>query len=419
MLDARILYVEGDTCNHLAFSILIGMLIFYYIRYDKMIKILIFIFLLKEYKYMEYKKNLKRIGQIIFVLVSIVLFSINIDLGELTTGVVDQQFTEGEVISVDFGGEGVQNLEILLQSGENVSVVNDSSQFANEKKYALGDNVVLDQYQERFYIIDYVRRPALIILFGLLLALVLITNRAKGITSLLSIGFSFLVLFKLVLPLLLRGADPVLTALLGSLLIIPSIFCLSHGFNRKTSIAMAGTLITLVITGLLATIFDDLAYLSGIATEEAGFLKVGLGENINFRGLLLAGIIISILGVLDDVTITQASVVEQLKASKKGITFNELYSRSMTVGRDHIASVVNTLILVYAGASLPLLLLFMDTSQGIGQIVNLEFVAEEIVRTLIGSIGLVLAVPITTLLASIAYNKIDNLEPIDNHGHSH
>ena len=356
---------------------------------------------------MKDEEKFKRIGQVVFVVASFVLLFINIDLGHLVTGSVDQQYAEGEVVSVDLGGEGVQNLEILLHSGEKVSVVNDYMQFANEKKYVLGDDLVLDQYQEEFYIIDYVRRPALKILFALFIVLVVMVNGGKGIASLLSMGFSFLVLFKLVLPLLLSGVSPIFAVLLGSLLIIPAIFCLSHGFNRKTSIAMVGTLITLLITGLIATVFTDLADLSGLATEEAGFLKVGLGENIDFRGLLLAGIIISILGVLDDVTITQASVVEQLKASKKGITFNELYSRSMAVGRDHIASVVNTLILVYTGASLPLLLLFMDASQGIGQIVNLEFMAEEIVRTLIGSVGLILAVPITTLLASIAYSKMD------------
>ncbi len=366
---------------------------------------------------MKLKINLKRIGQIIFVLVSIALFTINIDLGKTSINDTDQQYLEGEIVSSRISDNQKQFLKIILQNGESVPATNNFSAFANEKIYAVGDKVVLSQYQDGFYITDYVRRPALILLLIIFAGVILIVNRRKGFYSLLSMGFSFLVLFKLVLPLLLTGMNPVFAALLGSVFMLPAIFYLSHGFNRKTSIAMAGTLITLVITGLLATVFTEIGHLSGLATEEAGFLKVGVGENINFQGLLLAGMMISILGVLDDVTITQTSVVEQLKASKKNIVFKELYSRSMAVGRDHIASVVNTLVLVYTGASLPLLLLFVDASQGISQTLNLEFMAEEIVRTLVGSIGLVLAVPITTLLASFVYNKMENVE-LD-HEHSH
>lgn len=360
---------------------------------------------------MKYKFKLKHLGQIVFALFSVALFFVDIDFGQLSVDEDDKQYVEGEIISSNIGVDQVQNLDLILQNGEKISIKNNFTAFANEKVYAVGDKVVLDNYEDGFYIVDYVRKPALALLFGLFVVVVLLVNRRKGIYSLLSMGFSFLVLFKLLLPLLLIGVDPVLAVLLGAGLMLPVIFYLSHGFNRKTTIAMVGTLVTLTITGILATIFTEVAKLSGLATEEAGFLKQVAGANINFQGLLLAGMIISILGVLDDVTITQTSVVEQLKASKNRITFKELYTRSMSVGRDHIASVVNTLILVYAGASLPLLLLFVDASQqSIGQILNLDFMAEEIVRTLVGSIGLVLAVPITTLFASFVYNRVKKLE---------
>lgn len=371
-------------------------------------------------------KNWKRFWQLLFIFVSIGLLLLNIDLNEISKDQFNQDYFEGEVKTVSVSDQ-IQTLNILLQDGprakETVRLENDLNSYINSKEYQVGDEVVLVYYEndlgsEQLYIMDYVRRPSIFLLFGIFLGVVLIINRKKGIYSLLSMAFSFLVLFKLVLPLLLKGFDPVFTALLGALFILPAIFYLSHGFNKKASIAIGGTLITLLITGILATIFSELAQLSGLASEEANFLKTGIGQGINFQGLLLAGMIISVLGVLDDVTITQTSVVQQLKAAQKKISFKELYGRSMSVGRDHIASVVNTLILVYTGASLPLLLLFIDSSQTLGEILNLEFIAEEITRTLIGSIGLIFAVPITTFIASLVFHKDEHVE-CDEHGHVH
>jgi len=165
---------------------------------------------------------------------------------------------------------------------------------------------------------------------------------------------------------------------------------------------MGGTLIALIITGILANIFVEAAKLTGFASEEAGFLQVAKGGAINMKGLLLAGIIIGLLGILDDVTVSQAAIVFQLKEANNRLKFNQLYQRAMRVGQDHIASMINTLILVYAGASLPLLLLFIDSPRPFLEVVNYEIIADEVVRTLVGSIGLILAVPLTTLIASLA-----------------
>jgi uncharacterized membrane protein len=183
-------------------------------------------------------------------------------------------------------------------------------------------------------------------------------------------------------------------------MIIPATFYPSHGFNRKTHIAVFSTLIALVATGFLAKFFINFAKLSGLSSEEAGFLQVLNPEVSSMQGLLLAGIIIGVLGVLDDVTVSQASIVGQLKSANPELNTRQLYVRAMKVGHDHISSMVNTLVLVYAGASLPLLLLFTDAAKPFIELVNYEIIADEVVRTLVGSIGLILAVPITTLLAS-------------------
>ena len=155
----------------------------------------------------------------------------------------------------------------------------------------------------------------------------------------------------------------------------------------------------------MANIFVEAAKLTGFASEEAGFLQVAKQGAMNMKGLLLAGIIIGVLGVLDDITISQSAIVFQLKEANEKLKFNELYKRAMNVGQDHISSMVNTLVLVYTGAALPLLLLFIDNPHPFSEIVNYEIIADEIVRTLVGSIGLILAVPITTVIASLVAEK--------------
>jgi len=175
--------------------------------------------------------------------------------------------------------------------------------------------------------------------------------------------------------------------------------------SKKTTIAAISTIATLIFAGLLATFFAKLGNLTGLSSEEASYLQVETAEKINFKGLLLSGMLLGLLGVLDDITISQASIVKQLKGANPNISKSELYSRAMSVGRDHISSMVNTLILIYAGSALPLLLLFVDYAQPLNQILNIEPVAEEVIRTLVGSVGLILAVPVTTMLAIAVYHK--------------
>ena len=202
---------------------------------------------------------------------------------------------------------------------------------------------------------------------------------------------------------------------------------LTYGWNLKTHAAVLGMVSALVITGTLAWFFVVFTRLTGAGDENALFLMQMLNSNINLRGLLLGGMIIGALGVLDDLVITQASAVFELYGANSGLDFRGLYNSAMRIGRDHVAATVNTLVLAYAGASLPMLLLFSLGRGNYGFLVNYSFVAEEVVRTLVGSLGLIAAVPLTTLIAAeLALNsqKLGKWEQVlgpegSGNGHSH
>ena len=303
-----------------------------------------------------------------------------------------------------------QKLEILVTKGslkdKKITIENGNLPMSNLQKYKVGDELVINygkdfEGNDSFYITDYVRRSALLWLFVIFVIAAVAIGRWQGMTSLFGMGISFLVIFKFILPKIYAGNDPIQIAILGSLVIIPATFLLSHGVNKKTVIAVIGTLISLVVTGILANAFVEASKLTGFASEEAGFLQAYKPGLINIKGLLLAGIIIGVLGVLDDITISQSAIVQQLKAANPKLKAGELYKKAMAVGKDHIASMVNTLVLVYTGAALPLLLLFIDNPHPFSEVVNYEIIADEVVRTLVGSIGLILAVPITTFIASL------------------
>lgn len=294
--------------------------------------------------------------------------------------------------------------------GRSLIIENGLIPTADNRHYKPGDKVIVSyskdfEGNDYFVITDYVRRSALYVLAAVFVVLTALVGGVWGIRSLAGMLFSFAVIFVFVLPQILAGQNAVVIAVLGSAIIIPVTFVLSHGMSKKTLVAAVGTVITLVLTGLIAALFVDATHLTGFSSDEAGFLQFELGERINMKGLLLAGIIIASLGILDDITISQASIVEEIRAANKKLKNREVFNRAMNVGRDHIASLVNTLILVYTGASLPLLLLFINNPRPFSEVVNYEIIADEIVRTLVGSIGLILAVPITTVLAAYYYTK--------------
>ena len=307
-------------------------------------------------------------------------------------------------------GEMFQKLEVKITSKgdlyeQKISVENLDPRI----EYKVGNKLMIYQAdEETFFIADQVRTDALLILFVIFIFMVLLISKWRGLGSLLGMAFSFLVIIYFILPKIAEGNNPILIAILGSLMIIPATFYPSHGVNSKTTVAVFSTLLALLVTGFLANFFINFAKLSGLSSEEAGFLQVMYPGLLNMKGLLLAGVIIGVLGVLDDITVSQASIVQQLKIANPNLKTGELYIRAMQVGHDHISSMVNTLVLVYAGASLPLLLLFNDAARPFAEIINYEIIADEIVRTLVGSIGLILAVPISTFLAVIFVDKTDN-----------
>ncbi|MGI5339056.1 YibE/F family protein [Streptomyces sp. CA-181903] len=273
------------------------------------------------------------------------------------------------------------------------------------RQYTVGQRVVLAYAPKapenlRYSVMDVDRDLPVGLLAGLFAVAVVAIGRLRGVFALVALVISFGVLTLFILPAILQGSDPLLVAVVGGSAIMLIALYLCHGLNARTSVAVLGTLTSLLVIGVLGSWFIDWARLTGNTDDQTGLVH-GLFPGIETQGLLLAGIIIGSLGVLDDVTVTQTSAVWELKEANPSASWRKLYGAAMRIGRDHIASVVNTLVMAYAGASLPLLLLFSIADSGVGTVATSEIVAEEIVRTLVGSIGLVLSVPVTTLLAAL------------------
>jgi uncharacterized membrane protein len=254
--------------------------------------------------------------------------------------------------------------------------------------------------QPTFYNIrDLERGRPMVALAALFVVAVIAFGRWQGVRSLIGLACSFAVIVGFVVPAILRGRSPVPVALVGAMAIMLASLYLSYGVGRKTTSAVVGTALALALTGALTAGFVELAALTGLASEEARNASFQVG-GISLQGLLLAGIILGGLGVLDDVTVSQASLVFELRRADPAATLAELVRGGLAVGRDHVAASVNTLFLAYAGASLPLLVLFVSGGDALGTVATSEAVAVEVVRTLCGSVGLIAAVPLTTVLAA-------------------
>ncbi|WP_406094718.1 YibE/F family protein [Streptomyces sp. NBC_01013] len=252
----------------------------------------------------------------------------------------------------------------------------------------------------QYSVTDVNRKFPLMLLAGIFALVVVVVGRMRGVMALVALALSFAILTLFILPGILQGSNPLVVAVVGASAIMLIALYICHGLTARTSVAVIGTLISLLLIGLLGSLFVGWATLSGNTDDNTGLIH-GLYPHIDMSGLLLAGVIIGSLGVLDDVTVTQTSAVWELHQADPTMSAKDLYRAGIRIGRDHIASVVNTLVLAYAGAALPLLLLFSIAQSGVGTVANSELVAEEIVRTLIGSIGLVASVPVTTALAAL------------------
>ncbi len=277
-------------------------------------------------------------------------------------------------------------------------------------RFTVGDQIVLaytggDPTDPGAYQIqDFQRGASMLWLVALFAAAVLLLGRWKGLASLAALGFSFLVLAVYLFPAILNGADPVIVGVLAAGVIMFGVLYLTHGVCAQTSSAVLGTVLSLGLIGVLGTAFSAATQLTGLDDDTANLISV-LGQGIDARGLLLAGMIIGALGVLDDVTVTQTSAVWELRRANPALGARALYTAALRIGRDHISSAVNTLALAYAGAALPVLLAFSLSGQSFGTLITAQNVAQEVVRTLVGSIGLVAAVPITTAIAAVVVTR--------------
>ncbi len=264
-----------------------------------------------------------------------------------------------------------------------------------------GDNVVLgyEPSTDFYFYGDRDRGNTLLWLTVLFAVVVVALGRWRGLSALAAMAITVVVLVGFVAPSVLDGNDPILVAVVAGAAIAFLSLYLTHGFTPTTTVALAGTLASLVLTLVISALFFDAANFSGLATEEG--LTLPLIADVNLSSLLLGGAVIGALGALDDVTVTQVATVAELRHRNSKLTIAELITSGIRVGREHIASTVNTLLLAYAGASMPLLLVFAASDQPLGVVANSEIVAVEIVRTLCGSIGLVAAVPVTTVMAAV------------------
>lgn len=256
-----------------------------------------------------------------------------------------------------------------------------------------------------YTIVDFERKPPLLWLTLIFAALVIAFGRWRGALSLVGLAISLAIVMVFIVPAILDDAPPLAVALVGSMAVMLTTIPLAHGLGPKSLAAITGTAVSLALVVGLAVLFADLAHLTGFASEEATTLAAN-NQGIDFQSLLIAGMVIGSLGVLDDVTVSQASTVMALRGANPQQRFFELFRRAIEVGRDHVSATVNTLVLAYVGASLTTLLVFSSGDLSPLEAVNLEVIASVVVATLVGSIGLICAVPITTALAAVLASDV-------------
>jgi len=296
----------------------------------------------------------------------------------------------------------------LLDSGKivpsEIEFPSGSNQILKKGQVVIVNPQTIDE-QTVYPIVDLYRVPSILVLAAVFVITTLFVTTKKGALSFVSLGGSALVLFLYTVPQLLSGSQPFFVILASSLFISAIVVYPAHGFSTLSHTAVACMVITLAAVSILSLVVVDFSKLSGAGSEEAVFLQLDPSIKLNLRSLLLGGMILATLSVLDDSVISQISVVRELKRANPKLQDRDLFLRGMEVGKDHVSTLVNTLFLAYAGASLPLFLLFTQSSLPWWAALNDQLVAEEVVRTLVGSIGLVLSIPLTTAVASFVVSR--------------
>ena len=308
-----------------------------------------------------------------------------------------------QLVTLDILSGEEKGNELLVEHGKSFSLT-------DSQRVKSGDTVVVvktfSPMGTLYFIGDKFRLPYL----GLILLIFVVTvvglSRLKGLNSFIGLLITIFILVKFIVPQILAGHNPLAIALIGAVITAFFSLYMAHGLNIRTTLSLASTLLALGASALMAVGFVNISKLFGTGSEEAFYLMMRTDQNLNLKGILLAGIIIGALGVLDDITTAQTATVDEIKKANPSLTFTDLYKRGISVGHEHISSLVNTLVLAYAGASMPLFLIFsVDKSKPLWVILNSEYLAEEVIRTLVGSITLVLAVPLSTLIAAWYFTK--------------
>lgn len=385
------------------------------------------------------KKNMLRHTGLFLLLVGLILMPVVLwaqEYGEERVKSVAEEVVEKAVIRSlqkqerevlpEEGMEMFEPADVALASRDEVVLAIDlegltgslkGKQFATEQVYGKGQEIRYDvgdvvyvSYNDSpgvehpYLIIDFDRTGTHVLLAVIFVVVVVLIGWWHGIKALLGLGVSLLALVHVIIPLIISGHNPVLIGFVGMGILVVPTYLITHGIGRVTWIAIAVTLLAILCTQSIAIVFMDLYQFSGFSSEEALYLSMRLGEqDIDLRGILLLGIVIGTLGVLDDVAVSQVAITQELYDANDKMPWHEVFFRSMRVGRYHAGSMVNSLVLAYAGSSLPLFILFtlgMGYYRSFDMIVNNEVIAIEIARSLIGSIGLLLALPIASLLGS-------------------
>ncbi|MCS6800574.1 MAG: YibE/F family protein [Chloroflexota bacterium] len=288
--------------------------------------------------------------------------------------------------------------EVLVEYGGQIKIT-------AEQQFSAGQTAVLIRDPNGSYrVADHYRLPALLGVVAVFIALIILSAGLKGIGSLFGLAVSFTIIVQFIVPQLLLGRDPLLISIVGCSVILVVTTYLAHGISKQTTVAVVSTCLALATTGVLAIVAVHLTGLAGLGSEDAAMLQIGPTSVINLRGLLLGGILIGTLGALNDVTTTQAATLFTLAQAKPRASLAELVREGFLVGREHIVSLVNTLVLAYSGTALGVVIFFVLNPSHLPYWVlfNSELVGDEVVRTVAGSVGVILAVPLTTVLAAWA-----------------
>jgi len=317
---------------------------------------------------------------------------------KLTLRIVSTGPYKGEIITTDYNGMGPTLSAVRFRAGSSALVMISEISLAPPGTES-GENSEGVEKRVLYQIADHVRLMPLAIITALFAIITIAIGRWQGLRALLGLGLSGLFIGGFILPQILAHRDPVLVTMVGTGLLIAATLYLIQGWNVVGHTALLGMLTSLAVTGALAILWTQVAYLTGFGSEETLYLQA-TGINIGMRGLLLAGIILGTAGVLDDVVIAQAVTIFELSAASPEASVRTLMQRGMKIGISHLTSMVNTLVLAYAGTALPLFILFYLYPEPWYLTINRELIAEEIVRTLVGSVGLMLAVPLTTGIAA-------------------